>query len=347
MGEEPVGPPANALALLGGLPVGVVAVDTAGRLGFVNPAFLALAGLPPEALPAGLPMTEVRRVLAYRGFYGPGDPEERAAGIGQIDHSRPQRRLFRTMRGQWLQVQVTSLPCGARINTVSDMTAIREAEAMAQDRSRMLDGLLQNLETGVALYGADGRLLLVEPGLCGAERASARDAAGGDELSPGAAPDGGAGRVREPGGRRLSRPLHGRGASPALQRPARKAVRTGAAHPAPALRRWRDAGGGGRRHRPAPGRGHGEPPGGHAGRHPDRAAARGAGLWAGPARLAGQRILPPGHAGPDARGRGFPGRDHRAPRRGGGQERAPGSHHADLRRDLAAAREPELHAAPP
>ncbi|QDJ08710.1 Sensory transduction protein kinase [Roseomonas mucosa] len=158
MGEEPVGPPANALALLGGLPVGVVAVDTAGRLGFVNPAFLALAGLPPEALPAGLPMTEVRRVLAYRGFYGPGDPEERAAGIGQIDHSRPQRRLFRTMRGQWLQVQVTSLPCGARINTVSDMTAIREAEAMAQDRSRMLDGLLQNLETGVALYGADGRL---------------------------------------------------------------------------------------------------------------------------------------------------------------------------------------------
>ena len=55
MGEEPVGPPANALALLGGLPVGVVAVDTAGRLGFVNPAFLALAGLP-ATLPADTPV---------------------------------------------------------------------------------------------------------------------------------------------------------------------------------------------------------------------------------------------------------------------------------------------------
>ncbi|SUE63270.1 PAS-domain containing protein [Roseomonas gilardii] len=158
MREEPGSLPATALALLGALPVGVLVVDAAARLSFVNPAWLALAGLPPEALPAGMPMTEVRRVLAYRGFYGPGDPEEQAAAIGQVDHSRPQRRLFRTMQGQWLQVQVTPLPGGGRVNTVSDMTAPRRAEAVAQEQGRMLDGLLQNLETGVALYGADGRL---------------------------------------------------------------------------------------------------------------------------------------------------------------------------------------------
>lgn len=158
MGEEPGGLPATALALLGALPVGVLVVDAAARLSFVNAACLALAGLPPEALPTGMPITEVRRALAYRGFYGPGDPEERAAAIGQVDHSRPQRRLFRTMQGQWLQVQITPLPGGGRINTISDMTATRQAEAMAQEQGRMLDGLLQNLETGVALYGADGRL---------------------------------------------------------------------------------------------------------------------------------------------------------------------------------------------
>ena len=158
MEEEPGGLPATALALLGALPVGVLVVDAAARLSFVNPACLSLAGLPPEALPAGMPMTEVRRVLAYRGFYGPGDPEERAAAIGRVDHSRPQRRLFRTMWGQWLQVQVTPLPGGGRINTVSDMTATRRAEATAQDQGRVLDDLLQGLETGVALYGADGRL---------------------------------------------------------------------------------------------------------------------------------------------------------------------------------------------
>lgn len=158
MEEEPGGLPATALALLGALPVGVLVVDAAARLSFVNPACLSLAGLPPEALPAGMPMTEVRRVLAYRGFYGAGDPEERAAAIGRVDHSRPQRRLFRTMWGQWLQVQVTPLPGGGRINTVSDVTATRRAEATAQDQGRVLDDLLQGLETGVALYGADGRL---------------------------------------------------------------------------------------------------------------------------------------------------------------------------------------------
>ncbi|UPG73773.1 PAS-domain containing protein [Roseomonas gilardii subsp. gilardii] len=152
------GVPAAAPALIESLPVGILVIDAGKRLSFVNGAFLALAGLPPGALPGGMPVAEVRRVLAYGGFYGPGDPEERAASVGQIDHSRPHRRLVHTMRGQWLQVQTRPLPDGAWVNTVSDMTAARRAEAMAQEHSRTLDGLLQHLGTGVALYGADGRL---------------------------------------------------------------------------------------------------------------------------------------------------------------------------------------------
>ena len=155
---DPVATPVAALALLENLAVGLLVVDARDRLSFVNQAFLDLSSLPPEALPPGMPVTGIRRVLAYRGFYGAGDPEERVRAVGQIDHSRPQRRLFRTMWGQWLQICTHPLPDGSRVNIVTDMTAVRRAEAMAQDHSRVLDDLLQHLGAGVALYGADGRL---------------------------------------------------------------------------------------------------------------------------------------------------------------------------------------------
>ncbi len=155
---DPVATPVAALALLENLAVGLLVVDAQDRLSFVNQAFLDLSGLPPEALPPGMPVTGIRRVLAYRGFYGAGDPEERVRAVGQIDHSRPQRRLFHTMWGQWLQICTHPLPDGSRVNIVTDMTPVRRAEAMAQDHSRVLDDLLQHLGAGVALYGADGRL---------------------------------------------------------------------------------------------------------------------------------------------------------------------------------------------
>ena len=78
-----VTPPNSRLVdvVLEALPIGVAVIDAAQRVVVCNPAYCASLDLPPNSLPPGMPMVDAIRASAYRGVYGPGDPDAQVAAI--------------------------------------------------------------------------------------------------------------------------------------------------------------------------------------------------------------------------------------------------------------------------
>ena len=75
--------------VLDALPHAVSAIDAERRLVFANAAFYREAGIEPGALPAGTSLHDMIRLLAYRGLYGPGDPEAQTrAVLAEITRAR-------------------------------------------------------------------------------------------------------------------------------------------------------------------------------------------------------------------------------------------------------------------
>src|SRR5580693_10459542 len=80
-----------AEAVLNALPVGVAIYDADQVAVLANPAYCASVGLPPGGVPPGMKLEDCVRQAAYRGVFGPGDPEAHAAVVLAADRSRPGR----------------------------------------------------------------------------------------------------------------------------------------------------------------------------------------------------------------------------------------------------------------
>jgi PAS domain-containing protein len=151
-------PPA-ARAVLDALPHNVTVVDGDLRLGYANPAFWNAAGIAPETCPPGSPVIELVRILAYRGLYGPGDPEAQVASVMAVDRSRLLRRRVRAADGSHVTDIVSfPLPGGGYATCGVDVTAQAEAEATTEARLRMLEGVLGRARSGLALFDGEMRL---------------------------------------------------------------------------------------------------------------------------------------------------------------------------------------------
>ncbi|UFN47200.1 PAS-domain containing protein [Roseomonas sp. OT10] len=150
-----------ALEALAALPTGIAVFDHLGVLRFVNRGLLDILRIEAGALPPGLRSADVSRVLAYRGLYGPGDPEEQARMVTDLDRSRPTARLTRTTDDRWLHISSAPLASGeGRISVVAEVTALRQGELQARARLQDLHRLLDRLSTGIALFGPDDALQL-------------------------------------------------------------------------------------------------------------------------------------------------------------------------------------------
>ncbi|MFB9969244.1 PAS-domain containing protein [Pseudoroseomonas cervicalis] len=134
--------------------------DAAGRVALVNAALLAMLGLPPDTALAGRPMAELFRLLAFRGLYGPGDPEELARSAQAIDRAQPQRRSLRAEDGRWFDIASNPLPGGGWVCVATEQTAPRQQEAALMQRLRELHEALRRLPAGFGLYDAGHRLRL-------------------------------------------------------------------------------------------------------------------------------------------------------------------------------------------
>ena len=151
-------------AALASLPSGLWIFGGDHRLVFANAAARACAGLEAEALPQGTPLGELVRLCAYRGVYGPGDPEVLAERLLSLDRSRPLRRLLRRADGSSHELRSVPLPGGGFCSTLLDVSPFAAAVEEANARLRRTETVLAHLHRGVALFDSQRRLLLSNPG---------------------------------------------------------------------------------------------------------------------------------------------------------------------------------------
>ena len=151
-------PPSQAV--LQAMPTAACVFGADGRVVFLNAAARRMLDLPPESELVGRSAVEMFRLLAYRGFYGPGDPEAQARAAQEMDRSQPRHRTIRSTEGRWFDISSHPLPEGGWVAFVTDVTLHHQAEALALERMRLTDLALRENPSGLGLYNAERRLCL-------------------------------------------------------------------------------------------------------------------------------------------------------------------------------------------
>ncbi len=153
-----------AHSILDTLPQSVGVVDASGCLAYANPAFWRSIGVSPEACPPGAPLRDVVRLLAYRGFYGSGDPEAHVEAVMAIDRSRPTRRQISAADGsRSFETLSIPLPGGGFVTIAHDITMLLRAREEQAARASLLETTLARLAGGVARFDPAMRVALFNP----------------------------------------------------------------------------------------------------------------------------------------------------------------------------------------
>ncbi len=153
----------QARSILDALPMAVIAFDADQRLVYSNARTFEFARIDRSAIALGTGAEGVLRVLAYRGFYGPGDPEAQVRAALAIDRTRPFRRVRQSTPGRWFEVASYPLAGGGWIGTSREVTREKTGEMEMRDRAARLEAALAVLSGGVALHDASRRLVLHNP----------------------------------------------------------------------------------------------------------------------------------------------------------------------------------------
>ncbi len=146
------------------LPQAVCVVGADGRVTYVNRAHRRHIGLEDDVPLVGLPVGELVRMLAYRGLYGPGDPEALARSVLAMDRTRIVTRQVRTADGaRVFELSSIPLPDGGWLSTAHDVTALQRALGEAQGQARLAEKVLTHLSGGVIAYDAELCVSLANP----------------------------------------------------------------------------------------------------------------------------------------------------------------------------------------
>jgi signal transduction histidine kinase len=121
-----------------------------------------LGGHPPGSVAPGRLLDDLIEEQRARGALS-GD----VAGITEmartLDRSRPARYVRRNADGRTVEVTSDPTPDGGFVVTMTDISALAEAEAAAKQRASMLQAMLDNIRHGIALFDQDGRVLAANP----------------------------------------------------------------------------------------------------------------------------------------------------------------------------------------
>lgn len=146
-------------AVLEAMPIGVAVVDADKRLVLFNPAYHESLDMPPNSFHRGMSVEDALRVSAYRGIYGPGDPEAQVAAILKTDRTRPGRLRRRSHNGRSFDVLQAPLPHGGYVVCSVETTALIAARTEAETALGRVNSALATLRTGIAAFGPGGVLL--------------------------------------------------------------------------------------------------------------------------------------------------------------------------------------------
>jgi signal transduction histidine kinase len=145
------------------LPIGIAIIDAQQKIVLMNPAFHQSIGLPSDGLPPGTRVEDAVRACAYRGIYGPGDPEAQVKAIMAADRTKPGRLRRRTFGGRNFDLFNTPLGDGGYVVSAVETTALVNARADTERALAQVTTAVATLRIGVGAFGRGGRLLFANP----------------------------------------------------------------------------------------------------------------------------------------------------------------------------------------
>ena len=146
---------------LSSLRIGVALFGGDRRVQFHNRRFTELLGLPAASLQPGLPFADLLQRMQARDEYAGFEGDLFLAGQLALDRGRPASLRRQRAAGQVIEVQSDPLPDGGWTMTVSDVSAQVRAEDEARRRAGILDSIVQHIPHGIAVYGPDRRVTMV------------------------------------------------------------------------------------------------------------------------------------------------------------------------------------------
>ena len=146
-------------AVLEALPIGIAVVDADQRIVLFNAAYCASLDLPPNSFPRGTKVADALRVSAYRGVFGPGDPEHQVSTILGHDRSQTGRLRRRTFNGRTFDVLQAPLPQGGYATCVFETTGLATARLESEQAITRLRSSLGAARVGIAAFARDGALV--------------------------------------------------------------------------------------------------------------------------------------------------------------------------------------------
>lgn len=148
------------LAILNAMPVGVAVYDSDQRLVLMNAAYYESLDLPHGSFKAGTTLEVIMRQAAYRGMFGPGDPEAQLRQQMQLDRSRPGRMRRRHFQGRSYDLFNAPLPGGGNLVNAVETTALVHAREEADRAAGKVVGAVSVLRIGLAAFDSSGNLAL-------------------------------------------------------------------------------------------------------------------------------------------------------------------------------------------
>jgi len=147
-------------ATLDNMHQGVLVNDAATRVVMWNDRFLEMNGLEPDDVHAGMPATDLVRILAERGEYGAGD----AKTLTRARLTRLRGATEDSFRvrpdGSVIEHHTNRMPDGGMIRTFTDITPLKEQQQRLDDQHRLLAATLGNMDQGMLVLDSELRIRL-------------------------------------------------------------------------------------------------------------------------------------------------------------------------------------------
>jgi diguanylate cyclase (GGDEF)-like protein/PAS domain S-box-containing protein len=155
-------------AVVSSMPQGISVFDEGLRLRVWNQGFIDVLSLPAEAVYEGVHFSELIRIPASRGEYGPGDIEAHIARINALAQKFEAHCFERTRpNGHTHLVQGEPLfidqQLAGFITTYTDITERKAAEVALQMQHNQLQTVVESIPSAISLFSKDEQLVLCNP----------------------------------------------------------------------------------------------------------------------------------------------------------------------------------------
>lgn len=152
-------------AVVSNMPQGISVFDEQLRLRVWNQGFINVLNLPAEAVYEGVHFSELIRIPATRGEYGPGDIETHVERITALANKFEAHCFERTRpNGYTHLVQGEPLFVNQQlvgfITTYTDITERKAAETALRTQHNQLHTVLESIPSAVSLFDSNAQLVL-------------------------------------------------------------------------------------------------------------------------------------------------------------------------------------------